>query len=208
MTDNDTSLLDRIADDESRRSFLKKSALTTAVTGLAASGTVAAQEDEGGVVEADDEDPFEGEDQIRVAAFQDAFQPNARFMIVSGTIEYAPNVPENLGGPLTGFNAHMAAYVNTGKRFTLFVQQGENLGASFNEDAGWFVDNDEGGDGGGDGGGFNQPALYEFESEFSRYEGTDRIVTTYALPLEQDVEEQVFAAQGINDEEDVNDFLF
>lgn len=216
--DESKQLLDSIVGDASRRDVLKTGALATAGAGIA-TGAATAQEEDGDLFEDNDEavedDPVEGVDQVRIAMFQNDFVGGARFMITSGIIEWTPNVPVNLGGPFTGFNTHFATFLNTAGRFPVFVRQGENLGAEFDEDAGFFVDNEEGEgeldggeNGGGDGGGFNQPALYELDNQFSLYEGTDQIVTAYAFPLEQNIEDQVFAAEGIENQEDVNDFLF
>lgn len=193
---NDTNnrLFDRIADDSSRRNFLKTSALATAGTGLLATGTAAAQED--------DDDDILNDQSFNVAMFQNDFRGGARFLITSGIIEYSPNIPQNLGGPLTGYNTHMASYLNTADRFTIFVNQEANLGASYDEEAGWFVDEEAAEEG------YNQPALYELDNEYSFYEGTDQIITANAYPLEQDVEDNVFSQEEFNSEADVNEFLF
>ena len=195
MTDKSSYLFDRITDGASRRNFLKKSALATAGAGLVASGTAAAQED--------DENDFVDEERIRIAMFANDFRGGARFMITSGVIEWTPNVPQNLGGELTGYNTHMGTYLNTADRFTMFVSQEANLGANYDEDEGWFVDDEE-----EESGGFNQPVLYELANEYSFYEGSDEIITGYAYPLEQDVTDQIFADEGLNTEGEVNDFLF
>lgn len=198
MTNDDTGILDRIVDDESRRSFMKKSALTTAATGLAASGTVAAQEDGGN--EEDDDDDIQNNQRIPVSLFQNDFRGGARFMLTSSVIEYSPNVPQNIGGTHTGYNTHMATYLNTAERFPIFVAQSVNLDASYNEDTGWFVDDADQGS--------IQPAVYELQNEFSFYEETDQIVTAHAYTLEEDVEDNIFNAEGLNSEEEINDFLF
>ncbi|WP_408960144.1 hypothetical protein [Natrinema sp. 74] len=151
----------------------------------------------------DDADAIVNNQRIPVAMFHDDYRGGSRFLITSGVVEYSPNVPENIGGPFTGFNTHVATYLNSSTRINIFVSQEADLGATYDEDEGWFVDDEE-----QEGDGFNQPALYELANEYSNYADTDRLIITYAYPLEQDVEDQVFNQEGFNTEEDVNDFLF
>lgn len=183
---------DRIVDDSTRRSFMRKGALTTAAAGLAASGTVAAQVDE-------DDDELVDDNQLRIAMFQSDFRGRGRFILTSDVIEWTPDVPANLGGTLTGFNTHIGTYLNTAERFLIFIAQKADLGGVFDEDAGYFVDEEEfdGDDG------FLEPAVYELENRFSYYEGTDRIITAYAYPVEDDEGGDLF-----EDGEGVNDFLW
>lgn len=81
MTDNDTRLPDRLVSDESRRSFLKKSAITTVGVSAAASGVASAQDGDGDI----------GEGPWKALIFQNNFHPEARFTFVSGVIEWNPN---------------------------------------------------------------------------------------------------------------------
>lgn len=201
MTANDTDLLDRIVDAESRRSFLRKSALVTAATGVTASGTAAAQDNGGNA--GDDDDAIVNDQRISVAMFRNDFRGGARFLITSDVVSYTPNIPPDLGGPFTGYNTYVATYLNSSVRINIFVSQEANLGANYDEDQGFFVDDDE-----QEGDEFNEPALFELANDYSDYGDTDRVVNTFAYPLEQDAQNQVFNQEGFDSEEDVNDFLF
>ncbi len=80
MTENDT-ILDGIADESSRRSFMKRSAIASGglAMGLSATGTVAAQDggDQNG-------------DAMRGLMFNTQFHPRARFEVNSQAIDWAP----------------------------------------------------------------------------------------------------------------------
>lgn len=197
MTNTDNDGQGRSVGSESRRSFVENGALPTITAGLAASGTAAAQEDE-----EDDEGPLLTDRGIRVALFDNDFRGGARFLITSGIIDYTPDVPQDVGGEFVPFNTHMATYLNTADRFTLFVSQDENLGANYAEGSGWFADGDDDGDG------FNEPALYELANEYGFYGQTDRLITAYAYPLEPDAEAAVYEDEGFDSEADVKNALF
>lgn len=196
MADKETNqLLDRITDGTSDRAALATGALATLGAGAVTGGAVT-QED------ADPEDDVLQNERFRVAAFRSAFRPGARFIITSDTVDYTPDVPTNIGGPFTGYNTHFAAYLNTAERFPVFVAEAANLDASFDPKAGYFVDERDVADEE-----FAEPALYEFDSRVSPFEGSNRIVTTYAFPLEQDAENLILD-NNFSNREEINEFLF
>lgn len=173
MTDNKTSPLDRIGSDESRRSFLKKSAIT-ATTGVAATGTVTAHED------------GEDDSRFRVAVFEEDFRNKAVFLIVSGPIDHPSDIAADVGDDRIGYDTYRAMYPDTDEQFLLFISHPANLQASYGEDAGVFVTDQE-----IDGASFNTPALYQLANPYSRYEGTDRLIMAYAFSISEDVQRQV-----------------
>lgn len=79
MTENDT-LIDRLAGESSRRSFMKKSAIASGglAMGLSGTGAVAAQ------------DGNQNGNVMRGLMFNSQFHPRARFKIVSQQIDWAP----------------------------------------------------------------------------------------------------------------------
>lgn len=141
--------------------------------------------------------------RFEAALFRNDFRGGARFFISSQTLDYTPPVPQRLGGPLTGYNTHMATYLNSAERFPVFVQQGASLAADFDQSVGYYVDSRETTDDE-----ITQPALYEFATRSSVYEGTDQIVQTYATPLEHDAENLILDAQNFNDQADIEEFRF
>lgn len=201
MSDENPNQRHRNTDDASRRPRSKKDAhskegaLTTAGEGMTTSGTAAAQMDEN---EGDD-DEISDVNRFRVAMFQSDFRGGGRFIITSSVIEWTPDVPVNLGGSLTAFNTHIAAYLNTVARFPLFIAQEANVEARFDKSVGYFVDQDEFDETDG----FLEPAVYQLENRFSFYGETDRIITAYAYRVEEEVEEGLFESG-----EEVDDFLF
>lgn len=200
MSDEETTS-ESIIGNETRRSFVKKGALASgaAALGLSSTGTTVAHQEEN-----DDDDAVLEDEQFRVATFQNNFRGGARFIITSDVVEWVPNVPPNLGGPFTGYNTHFATYLNTAGRFPIFIADGAELDAQFDQEEGFFVDPDQSfGENE-----FVQPQVYALENKFSFYEDTDRIVTAYANPLEEDAENAIFAAEGLNTEEEFNEFLF
>ncbi|WP_408957910.1 hypothetical protein [Natrinema sp. 74] len=196
-SDNPSKPTERGRDDSTRRASLATGTLA-ASAGLTATGTATAQDggDEG------DADDVQNGTRFRVATFQNAFHNQAEFLLVSRPIDYSPDVPADVGGNLTGYDTYVAAYLNTGERFLLFVSQTANLGATYDEDEGWFVTGQTEGDG------FNAPALYQLSNQYNRYEGTDRLVTAYAFSVEVGAQNYTFAQEGLNDEEEINDLLF
>ena len=175
MTGND-SLLDRVTDDESRRSFLKKSAVGVVGAGAAASGVASAQD--GGVGEF-----FENE--WKGLVFQQSFYPEARFTFVSDVIEWTPNYGGLDSNWFTDYNTRMIRWLNTGEQDQLFVAQEANIG-EYDEELGFIPDVD--------GDDSDQPQVYEIRPEFSLFGDDDRLVNVNFSPAEEETENQILDA--------------
>ncbi|WP_435179361.1 hypothetical protein [Halorussus sp. AFM4] len=194
MTDD--SIASRLLDAGSRRRFLRRGAVATVGAGLAAAGTAAGQDGDDENINVDDE-------LFKVATFQTNFHPGAQFVIVSDVIEWTPNVPANLGTSLNGYNTHMVAYLNTGERVPMFIIEQAELTAEYDSQRGYYVDPDD-----TDDDGFRQPQVYETQNEYSLYEETDNIVSLLASPLEEDAENHIFSGEGLDSQEEFQEFLF
>ncbi|GAA0670381.1 twin-arginine translocation signal domain-containing protein [Natronoarchaeum mannanilyticum] len=175
MTDNDPSLLDRIA-DESRRSFLKKSAVATAGVGAAATGTASAQD-------GDDGDYFGQE--WKGLIFPQSFYPEARFTFVSGVVEWTPNYGDVQDSWFTDYNTRMIRWLNTGEQDQLFVAEDANIG-EFDEDLGFVPDQGEGDE--------NQPQVFEIRPEWAPFGDNQDLITVNFSPADQETSDQILDA--------------
>jgi len=175
MTDNDPSLLDRIGDD-SRRSFLKKSAVATAGVGLAASGTASAQD-------GDDDDYFGQE--WKGLVFPQTFYPEARFSFVSDVVEWTPNYGDVRDSWFTDYNTRMIRWLNTGEQDQLFVAEDANIG-DFDEDLGFVPDQGEGDD--------SQPQVFEIRPEWAPFGDNQDLITVNFSPADPETSDQILDA--------------
>ena len=196
----DTNLLGKLVDEETRRSFLKKGAFATAGASLASGSAAAQAEGDDGLGAGDDEDDVVDE-QFRGVVFQNNFRPDANFVITSPVLDWTPDVPADIGGPLTAFNTRMITYMNTGERVPLFVSQdAENV--DYVDDYGYVPDNDQE---------FAedewvQPEVFEMDNQYSAFGQTNRLLTVQVNPLEEDVEDDVLS--DFESQDEFNDFLF
>ncbi|ADB61973.1 hypothetical protein Htur_3108 [Haloterrigena turkmenica DSM 5511] len=170
MTDNDTRLPDRLVSDESRRSFLKKSAITTVGVSAAASGVASAQDGDGDI----------GEGPWKALIFQNNFHPEARFTFVSGVIEWNPNYGGIDDSWFTDYNTRMIRWLNTGEHVQLFVANDAEVG-QYDENFGFVVDDED----------RNQPQVYEVSPEWSLFEDDPRLATINFGPAEEETEDQI-----------------
>ncbi|WP_276300863.1 twin-arginine translocation signal domain-containing protein [Halorussus lipolyticus] len=106
---------------ESRRSFMKKSAVASGGLALGVGGT--------GTVTAQDGDAAEGG---KALMFNDEFRPGAQFRVVSPVIEQQPDVSGvNQGDIWSNYNTRAIRFLNTNEQVMLFpahdaeVQQGQ-----------------------------------------------------------------------------------
>jgi len=190
MTDTDPSLLDRIT-DESRRSFLKKSAVATAGVGAAASGTASAQDGDGG-------DYFGQE--WKALVFPQTFYPEARFTFVSDVVEWTPNYGDVQDSWFTDYNTRMIRWLNTGQQDQLFVAEDANIG-EFDENLGFVPDQGDGDE--------NQPQVYEVRPEWAPFGDNQDLITVNFSPADPETSDQILDAddwwQDQQDAFDTND---
>lgn len=193
MTDeNPESSNDRSSSGSSRRGFMKKGAVATA--GLAAVPGMAAAQD-------DDNDTFVNDARYRCVMFQNDFRPDADFIITSPVLDWTPDVPANLGNPFENYNTRMIRYRGTGENVLFFQAQDAQV-PNFNQEAGYVVDDDQSfGENE-----FTQPEVFSLWNEASFYEGTNRLVTGFFSPVEEDYENQIFEEEGFDGGED--DWVF
>ena len=191
MSDDRTKrVFDRVMDESSRRNFLKKGALATVGTGLVASGTAAAQEE-------DDNDVFVNDEQSRCVMFQNDFRPESEFVIVSPVIDWTPRVPANLGTPFEGYNTRIISYRDSGDNVLFFQSQDAQV-PNYNEEAGYVVDDDESfGENE-----FTQPEVFSLWNDASFFEGTNRLVTASFSAVEEDFENDIWDDEDFDGDDD------
>jgi len=178
MTDNDPSLLERIT-DESRRSFLKKSAVATAGVGAAASGTASAQDG------SDDVGANWLENEWKGLVFPQSFYPEARFTFVSGVVEWTPNYGDVQDSWFTDYNTRMIRWLNSGEQDQLFVAEDANIG-EYDEELGFIPDQD--------GDDSNQPQVFEIRPEWAPFGDNQDLITVNFSPADEETENQILDA--------------
>lgn len=191
MTD-DQNLLDRLTDDSTRRSVLKKGALATAGAGLAgiSTGGAAAQVEDDGVV--DDQEWDKG----IISTGQ--FQPRGRFIITSPVLRWNPRVEEIRDNVWSEYNTRLIRYLNTND-IVPFWQAHEAEVPDFNEQAGYVVDDE--GDTFQDG--TVQPEVFRMNADASLF-GDSGYLTVQFTPVGEDEEEALFDDEGVFFEDDVD----
>jgi len=178
MTDNDPSLLERIT-DESRRSFLKKSAVATAGVGAAASGTASAQDGD------DDIGANWFENEWKGLVFPQSFYPEARFTFVSGVVEWTPNYGDVQDSWFSDYNTRMIRWLNSGEQDQLFVAEDANIG-EYDEELGFIPDQD--------GDDSDQPQVFEIRPEWAPFGDNQDLITVNFSPAEEETENQILDA--------------
>lgn len=175
MTDRDPSLPVPLDSGESRRSFLKKSAVVTTGASVAASGVASAQDD-GGVVEAG---PWQA------LIFQNDFHPEARFSFVSDVVEWTPNYGVIDDSWFTDYNTRMIRWHNTGEHVQLFVAQDAGIG-EYETDLGFVPDDDDP----------DQPQVYEVSPDWSIFEDYQSLAAIDFSPVDEETEDQILESDG------------
>lgn len=178
MTD-DNSVNDRITGDETRRSFLKKSAVATAGA-AATSGVASAQNQSDG----DDDNIDVGgdlDDNWKALIFVDNFHPNARFAIVSGVVEWTPNYGDIQDSWFSDYNTRHIRWLNTDEVVPLFVAQDANVG-KYDDNLGFITDPDDD---------QNQPQLFEMNKEWTPFGDNERLITVNVSPVGEDTEDGI-----------------
>ena len=165
---NDKDTRERIIGDETRRSFMKKSAVASVGVGALASGGVGAQ----------DADIGEG---WKALIFTDSFHPNARFTFVSGVVKWTPNFGEVQDNWFSNYDTYNIRWLNTDNVVPLFVAQDANIG-EYDPDLGFIPDADDDP---------NQPQLYEMDQEWTPFGDSPRLITVNASPVPEEDEDSI-----------------
>lgn len=183
MSDNDTSLLDRIAGDDSRRSFLQKSAVTAVGASFVGSGVAAAQEN---TTEGDDGIIDGSLGAMEAVVSVSNYHPQAKFAFVSGVVDWTPNHGQIQNTWFTDYNTRMIRWQNTDQTVPLYVSQDADIG-QFDEGLGFVVDEDDDS---------NQPQLYEMNQEYTLFDDDPRYLSVNFSPVSEEEEDQVLENDG------------
>ncbi|WP_408957460.1 twin-arginine translocation signal domain-containing protein [Natrinema sp. 74] len=175
MTKSDKNLLHRITDAESRRSFLKKSAVTTVGASVAASGVANAQNDGGG----SNQGPW------KALMFQHSLYPEARFTIISDVLEWSPNYGGIDDSWFSGYNTRMIRWLNTGEHNQIFIANDAQLG-QYDSNLGFVPDDQD----------QNQPQVYELSPEWSLFEDDPNLATINFSPTDEEAENQILESDN------------
>ncbi|QRV14497.1 hypothetical protein [Haloterrigena salifodinae] len=174
MTHSNEHRPERTGSDESRRTFLKKGAVVTAGASAAASGVTSAQED-------DEERPGALEGAWEALIFQNDFHPEARFAIVSDTLDWSPNYGGIDDSWFTGYNTRTIRWLNTGEHVQLFVADEADIG-QYDVSLGYVPNQEEGSD---------RPLVFEVSPEWSPFDNDPRLTTINFSPVEEEIETQL-----------------
>ncbi|USZ69583.1 twin-arginine translocation signal domain-containing protein [Halorussus salilacus] len=164
--DNDTR--QRLVDDETRRSFLKKSAVATVGASALGTGVGAAQD-------------LDLDDNWKALIFVDNFHPQARFTFVSDVVEWTPNYGDVNDSWFSDYNTRMIRWLNTDETVPLFVAEDAEIG-EYDGDLGFVTDADDDSD---------QPQLFEMEREWTPFGDNPRLTEVEASPVPEDEEDQI-----------------
>lgn len=168
----DQDLLEGVLGNETRRSFVRKSAVATAGA-AAASGIASAQE------EGDDDDSGALDENWKALSFVDNLHPNARFAIVSDVVEWVPSYGDVRDNWFTDFNTRMIRWHNTGEVVPLYVAEEANIG-QYGPDQGYITDADDDQD---------QPQLFEMDKEWTPFGDNERLINV--SPVGEDTEDRL-----------------
>ena len=184
-----------ILGEDSRRSFIKKSALTTGALALGATGSAAAQQEGGGGETETGANPFDngeggGEGIIQVPSFY----PRARFSFVSGVIDWTPDVPGVSDDVWDSYNTYQIRWLNTNEMVSFWVEQDATIG-EYDDGLGYIPDDQDP----------NQPQLYEMDDEWEIFgEGNDLTEVTFSTVPEEE-ENQILENDDWWQDDDVGD---
>ncbi|NUB92748.1 hypothetical protein HTZ84_03265 [Haloterrigena sp. SYSU A558-1] len=171
MTHSNEHRPERTVSDESRRTFLEKGVVVTAVASAAASGVTSAQED-------DEERPGVLEGAWEGLIFQNDFHPEARFAIVSDTLDWSPNYGGIDDSWFTGYNTRTIRWLNTGEHVQLFVADEADIG-QYDVSLGYVPNQEEGSD---------RPLVFEVSPEWSPFDNDPRLTAINFSPVEEEIE--------------------
>ena len=170
MFDNkNTGERDRIS-DETRRSFMKKSAVATVGASALGSGVGAAQDGDGELTEG-----------WKALISGDNFHPQGRFTFVSGVVEWTPTYGDVQDSWFSDYNTRMIRWLNTNQTVPMFVAQSANIG-DYDSELGFVTDVDDD---------QNQPQLFEMNQEWTPFGDNPQLVTVNASPVAEEEEDEI-----------------
>ena len=157
-----------IIGSETRRSFVKKSAVATVGVGAVGSGVSVAQDD--GLTEG-----------WKALISADNFHPEARFTFVSGVLDWSPSYGDIQDSWFSNYNTRMIRWLNTNQTVPLFVAADANVG-EFDQDLGFVTDVDDD---------QNQPQLFEMNKEWTPFGDNPQLITVNASPVAEEEEDEI-----------------
>lgn len=166
---------------DSRRSFVKKSAVTASALALGATGSAAAQDEAAGGETETGANPFDnGEGGGEAIVQVSSFHPDAQFTFVSGVIDWTPDVPAVSDDVWDSYNTYQIRWLNTNQIVPIWVEQDATLG-EYDEGLGYVPDDQDP----------TQPQLYEMDQEWELFdEGNDLVEVTFSTVPEEE-EDQI-----------------
>lgn len=168
-----------IGSDESRRSILKKGALSIGALAVGASGPVAAQN------QGDDDDVFDDQEYDKGLMYVGQARPGARFVISSPVLDWNPDIEEIQDNVWSEYNTRVIRYLNTDEQ-VLFWQAHEAEVPDFSPEAGYVVDA-EGATGPNQ---TPQPEVFRMHTEWSPF-GDAAFVTVNFTPVGEDEQQDL-----------------
>lgn len=190
-----------VSNDQSRRSILKKGALSVGALALGASGTAAAQngDDDGGFFD-DDNDGEIFDDQYRKALmYVGQARPGKRFVITSPVIDWTPDIGEIQDNIWSNYNTRTMRYLNSDEQHLFWVAHEADI-PEYDSSEGYVVDA-EGDTGPND---TPQPEVYEMHAEWTPLGGDAAYMTLNFTPADEDTEDDLLDTEDwwLDDDDD------
>jgi len=192
MTDDENGLF-----DDSRRSFMKKGALTTSALALGASTTAAGQtgNETGTGTGVEDDDDFDFDDAGGSALIvADNFHPSGRFVFVSDVVSWTPQLPDVRDSLWTDYNTYMIQWLGTNEIVPLWVAEDANVG-TFDQESGYVADLNED---------LDRPQVWEMENDWSPLGDNERLTNVDFEPVDEDAEDGILDNDSVWGTQDQN----
>lgn len=157
-------------DGKLRRTFMREGAVASGglALGLSAAGSVSAQD--GGILDGN----------AKGLISSGNVYPAARFVFVSGVVEWTPNYGDIRDSWFSDFNTYMIRWLNTGNVVPFWVAEEADVG-QFDSDLGFVTDDED----------QSQPRLYEMEREFTPFGDNPRLTEVEFSAIDQEEEDAI-----------------
>lgn len=179
-----------IESDESRRSILKKGALSVGALTVGGVGTAAAQEDDGGFFDDDDDGEIFDDQWRKALMYVGQARPGKRFVITSPVIDWTPDIGEIQDNIWSNYNTRTMRYLNSDEQHLFWVAHEAEI-PEYDDEAGYVVDPE------GDTGPNNspQPEVYSMHSEWTPLGGDAAYITLNFTPVGEDEEDTLLETE-------------
>lgn len=159
-----------------RRSFLRTVSAATAGAALVGTGASTAIAQDG-----DDGDDGLLDEGWKGLIFADNFHPGARFVFVSGVVEWTPSYGDVRDSWFADYNTRMIRWLNTDEVVPLYLAEEADVG-DYDSDLGFVTDADDDPE---------QPQVFEMSQEWSPFSDNPRLVTLNVNPVDEDDEDAI-----------------